>query len=82
MIRTFVLAVALAVTGSAIAAPGTPIELSDVRQNLFATCFTSDTLPLSTTCCRQRNSCASRSIFTGHTAVHDPHSVDANGSDA
>jgi photosystem II stability/assembly factor-like uncharacterized protein len=42
MIRTFVLAVALAVTGSAIAAPGTPIELSDVRQNLFATCFTSD----------------------------------------
>ena len=42
MIRTFVLAAALAVTASAFAAPGTPIELSDVRQNLFATCFTSD----------------------------------------
>jgi len=42
MIRTFVLAAALAVTGSAIAAPGTPIQLSDVRQNLFATCFTND----------------------------------------
>jgi hypothetical protein len=46
----------------------------------IATRFASDTLPFSTTRCRQRKSCVSRSIFTGHTAVHDPHSVDAKGS--
>src|SRR6185503_9436749 len=36
------LAAALALAVPAAAAPGTPIALSEVRQNLFATCFPSD----------------------------------------
>ena len=42
MTRTLVLAAALALAVPAAAAPGTPIALSEVRQNLFATCFPSD----------------------------------------
>jgi photosystem II stability/assembly factor-like uncharacterized protein len=40
MIRTLVLASAIAVPGAA--AVGTPIDLAEVRQNLFATCFPTD----------------------------------------
>jgi photosystem II stability/assembly factor-like uncharacterized protein len=43
MSRTFVLVAALAVVASSAAgAPGTPIDLADVRQNLFSTCVASD----------------------------------------
>jgi photosystem II stability/assembly factor-like uncharacterized protein len=41
MIRTLVLAAVVLAT-SAIAAPGTSIELNNVRQNLFAACFPTD----------------------------------------
>jgi len=42
MTRSFVLAAVLALAASAGGAPGTPIALSDVRQNLFATCSPSE----------------------------------------
>jgi photosystem II stability/assembly factor-like uncharacterized protein len=42
MTRMLVFAAALALAVPAAAAPGTPITLSEVRQNLFATCFPSD----------------------------------------
>jgi photosystem II stability/assembly factor-like uncharacterized protein len=42
MTRFFVLAVALASAAGAQAASGTPVELGEVRQNLFATCFGTD----------------------------------------
>ena len=77
---------------SALGMMRSPIRASDpaARNNrgrskkstdvLIATPFAFDEKPASVTCCRQRKSCASRSIFTGQTAVHEPHSVDANGS--
>ena len=42
MTRTFVFAAVLALGASAAAAPGTPISLAEVRQNLFAACFATD----------------------------------------
>jgi photosystem II stability/assembly factor-like uncharacterized protein len=42
MTRTLVLAAVVALAAPAFAAPGTPIDLSDVRQNLFAACFPTD----------------------------------------
>lgn len=42
MTRTFVLVVALALAGRAAAAPGTAIQLTEVRQNLFGACFAND----------------------------------------
>src|SRR5262245_11687575 len=43
MNRTFVVASALALAASSAgAAPGTPIDLGDVRQNLFSACFATD----------------------------------------
>ena len=42
MTRTFALFAALALVTSASAAAGTPIDLADVRQNLFSTCFPTD----------------------------------------
>ena len=42
MIRTLTLATTLALAARALAAPGTPIDLLEVRQNLFATCVATD----------------------------------------
>jgi photosystem II stability/assembly factor-like uncharacterized protein len=42
MRRLLALLAALALAAPALAAPGTPIDLAEVRQNLFATCFPSD----------------------------------------
>jgi photosystem II stability/assembly factor-like uncharacterized protein len=42
MRRLLALLAALALGAPALAAPGTPIDLAEVRQNLFATCFASD----------------------------------------
>jgi photosystem II stability/assembly factor-like uncharacterized protein len=42
MTRFFLLAAALALAARAEAAPGTPVDVGEVRQNLFATCFGTD----------------------------------------
>src|SRR6185369_6688828 len=42
MRRLLALSAALALGAPALAAPGTPIDLAEVRQNLFSTCFASD----------------------------------------
>jgi photosystem II stability/assembly factor-like uncharacterized protein len=42
MTRSFVLVAALATATRVAAAPGTPVNLSEVRQSLFAACFPSD----------------------------------------
>ena len=42
MRRLLALSAALALGAPALAAPGTPIDLAEVRQNLFATCFPTD----------------------------------------
>ncbi|HXJ36281.1 MAG TPA: YCF48-related protein [Candidatus Eisenbacteria bacterium] len=42
MRRSFAVFAALALAVPAAAAPGTPIDLDDVRQNLFASCFPTD----------------------------------------
>lgn len=42
MTRTLTLATTFALVARALAAPGTPIDLREVRQNLFAACFATD----------------------------------------
>lgn len=42
MTRSIALALALAVAARAGAAPGTPVDLEEVRQNLFGACFATD----------------------------------------
>lgn len=42
MLRTLVFAAALALAGPGRAMPGTPVDLGEVRQNLFAACFPTD----------------------------------------